>query len=82
MPHRCGAVTARTALVATAASAALPPTRRIATPALDARWSTLATSAWGASTEGSIIGADLSPSGGQPPDIAAAAEAGAGAGAV
>jgi hypothetical protein len=38
-----GVVTATTALVATAASAACPPARSMATPALDARWSTLAT---------------------------------------
>jgi hypothetical protein len=35
----CWLVTASTALVATAASAALPPARNIATPALAARWS-------------------------------------------
>jgi hypothetical protein len=38
-----GVVTATTALAATAASAAWPPARNIATPALDAKWSTLAT---------------------------------------
>ena len=40
MPHMCWVVTARTALVAMAASAAEPPARSIATPAPDARWST------------------------------------------
>ena len=40
MPHMFGVVTASTALVAIAASAALPPARSIATPADDARWST------------------------------------------
>jgi hypothetical protein len=37
MPHMCGVVTASTALVATAASAADPPARSIATPADEAR---------------------------------------------
>ena len=40
IPHMCWVVTASTALVAIAASAALPPERRTATPADDARWST------------------------------------------
>ena len=35
MPHMCGVVTASTALVATAASAAEPPARSMATPADD-----------------------------------------------
>lgn len=43
MPHRNGAVTASTAEAETAASAALPPSRSTATPACEARWSTLAT---------------------------------------
>ncbi len=33
MPHMCGEVTASTALLATAASAAVPPARSMATPA-------------------------------------------------
>lgn len=40
MPHMCWQVTATTALAATAASAADPPLRSIATPAPLARWST------------------------------------------
>src|SRR4051794_28538093 len=40
MPHMCWVVTAKTALAATAASAADPPARSIATPASAARWST------------------------------------------
>jgi hypothetical protein len=40
MPHMWGVVTASTALVATAASAAEPPRRSMPTPADDARWST------------------------------------------
>ena len=40
IPHMCWVVTASTALVAMAASAALPPARRMPTPADDARWST------------------------------------------
>ena len=43
MPHTCGEVTAKTALVATAASMALPPARNMATPACEARWSIEAT---------------------------------------
>lgn len=43
MPHMCCVVTASTALAPTAASAALPPARNRATPALEARWSTDAT---------------------------------------
>ena len=43
MPHMCWVVTASTALAATAASAALPPARSIATPAPLARWSTVHT---------------------------------------
>ncbi len=39
MPHMCWLVTASTAPAATAASARVPPARRIATPADDARWS-------------------------------------------
>src|SRR3954447_16586114 len=48
MPHMWGVVTARTALAATAASAAEPPRCNIATPAADARWSTDATMPLGA----------------------------------
>ena len=40
MPHMCCVVTARTALVAMAASAADPPARSMATPAPEATWST------------------------------------------
>ena len=40
MPHMCCVVTASTALVAMAASAADPPARSIAAPALEATWST------------------------------------------
>ena len=42
-PQCCGHVTARTALAAIAASAALPPARSIATPAAVATWSALET---------------------------------------
>ena len=52
MPHRCGAVTASTALVATAASTALPPAEMVARPAWVARWSAAATMAVGAWTVG------------------------------
>jgi hypothetical protein len=50
MPHMCCVVTASTALAPTAASAALPPARNRATPALEARWSTEATIPCGAYT--------------------------------
>ena len=40
MPHMCGVVTASTALVAMAASAAEPPLCNIDNPADDATWST------------------------------------------
>ena len=50
MPHRCGVVTARTALVAMAASTALPPRPIVASPAWAARWSAAATMAVGAYT--------------------------------
>jgi hypothetical protein len=53
----CWAVTARTALAATAASAALPPERSMATPALDARWSTLHTIPLGADRVAESTGA-------------------------
>lgn len=43
IPHMCCVVTVRTALVAMAASTAFPPARSMATPAEDARWSTLQT---------------------------------------
>ena len=43
MPFWCWLVTASTAPAATAASAAVPPARRIATPAPEARWSAEAT---------------------------------------
>ncbi len=43
MPHRCGPVTAIAALVAIAASTALPPWAKIANPADVASWSALAT---------------------------------------
>ena len=46
IPHMCWVVTASTALVATAASAALPPIRSMATPAWAARWSTAQTMPW------------------------------------
>ena len=48
MPHWSWLVTASTAAAATAASAALPPTRRIATPADAARWSAVTTMPIGA----------------------------------
>ena len=50
MPDSCWLVTARTAPAATAASAAVPPARRAATPAEEARWSTDATIPEGACT--------------------------------
>jgi hypothetical protein len=43
MPHMWGAVTARTALAARAASAALPPLRSTSAPAWAASWSAAAT---------------------------------------
>lgn len=52
MPHMCCVVTASTALVATAASAAEPPARSIARPASAARWSTAHTAPLGASVVG------------------------------
>ena len=49
MPHRCGPVTAMAAFVAIAASTALPPRARIASPACVASWSAEATIAIGCS---------------------------------
>ncbi len=57
MPHMCWVVTASTALVATAASAAEPPARSIATPAEEARWSTEQTIPFGATTVPASSGA-------------------------
>ena len=50
MPHRLGAVTARTALAPIAASAADPPASSTARPAWVASESTVATMAFGACT--------------------------------
>jgi hypothetical protein len=50
MPQRCGAVTAMTAFVATAASTALPRRVRVARPAWVAKPSALATTWVGART--------------------------------
>src|SRR5581483_5026156 len=61
MPQRCGAVTAKTALAATAASAADPPRWSIANPAAEARWSTEATIPRGACRVTLCTSADYGP---------------------
>src|SRR5712691_4778655 len=52
---RCGITTAHTAAAATAASAALPPSRRAARPADVARWCPLATRPFAARTVGRVV---------------------------